>query len=236
MNNVIDEDWFAPLQLEIPPDFQDAGPPDEVKDISTFFSCKSDCHYNGTHFVEHQVQETESRDIGSSDFAAVQHQVPETDERGDEGESSEDPIALFQNMCTDIIQKASVNSSLLKSLVQMRRNYDSIKTDAALETALVTFGKYFPGGKKSRRIPVSVAAISRRLRPCSSRHPAFQGRPRKYNRTTEHGYSQQERRSILIPNPKRRCSKKPHNLSYIVENAVSKKKKENNRANSFMSV
>ncbi|KAL6986822.1 hypothetical protein U1Q18_042971 [Sarracenia purpurea var. burkii] len=132
---------------------------------------------------------------------------------------SESTILKFQEKVKKIIDRACKNDSLVQFLKQMVNNYHkTLRTDSALESALVTFGKYNDAGQKklSRKIKVSSAAISRGMRPCSSRNPSIQGRPRKIARCGKHGY-QRLVNSVLIPKKVNGPRYKPHNLSYLVE-------------------
>lgn len=66
----------------------------------------------------------------------------------------EDPqliISKFQEMSSKIIERVSNNPSLLLPLEKMMSTYNKLIMDSALESALVTFGKYNSAIKKSSK-------------------------------------------------------------------------------------
>lgn len=105
--------------------------------------------------------------------------------------------------------------------------YENIKTEAALETAFATFGKYSGFDAKNRtKRPISAksfgvqpTAINRRNVPCGGRKYIQSGRPPKRTLTPEHGYCIEMQKSTLLPKKQKKSA--PYNIAYCTNQIIS---------------
>lgn len=121
----------------------------------------------------------------------------------------------LDDMFVKIKSMVTQNPYLKNSMAVMVSTFQKIQTTTALETAMSCFGKYGSRKRQTKRIPVSVAAVSRRLRRnCNGAGPV----PKQLRRG-DHNFVRPVVSSVLMPGSQRK-PRTPHNLSHRVLNNI----------------
>lgn len=120
-------------------------------------------------------------------------------------------LKLFQSNVDEIIDKAQINTDILKAVQCFNENFKRIRSNAGLISALCTFSKY-SGGPRSARIRVQPTAISRRKAKYKGRTVINSGRVAKINYTKEPAYNKTVGSSFTLQATKSRNTR-PHCLS-----------------------
>lgn len=137
-----------------------------------------------------------------------------------EPDNEEEFHEIFNNWVDDFKQKIFANPCLKTSVKAMISTYyKKLKSTAALESAMYSFGKYNVISKRlSKKIPVSVAAKCRRKsRGIGFRKNAPRGCTPKDMRPSEHNFCQNSNYSSALLPPRRNVAQQNiHSLSQRV--------------------
>ena len=177
-------------------------------------------------------------DVGDVDDDHVQSVSEHAENRDNEpeavreGESCQHLLQRFAAFNETITSKVANNHELQVALQRYLDQAEKIKSDAALGSALHSFGRYSGLATTTRKgnrmagskaIGVQPTAVGRRRTACGGKRSLQSGRPTKRAATNEHGYSRLKKaKSVASAQhlPNRRLAT-PHNLAECISRNAS---------------
>lgn len=216
--NDIPSNWFAPLVEEV-------SKINPTKSLSEIESTDSSLLLENNEINTVMI----SPKLDVKDFSANTDNgnAEEMKDNEDYNKNKTEILSKLDSIFNDIKNKIENNDIIYTAAKKFIKNYENIKTEAALETALTTFGKYsgFDAKRRIKRpisntsIGVQPTAISRRKVPCGGRNCIPSGRPPKRSFTSEHGYFKEMQKSTLLPKKQKKSA--PHNITYCTNENIS---------------
>lgn len=213
----IPSNWFAPLV-------------EEISEVNSMESLSNLENKDSSLLPENNEVDTImiSHEMDEKAFSTNDNEnIEEINDKEDSNRNKMEILSKLDTIFNEIKSKVENNVIIYTAPKKFIKNYENIKTETALETALATFGKYsgFDAKRKIKRpisaksIGVQPTAISRRRVPCGGRKCIRSGRPPKRTFTPEHGYCKEVQKSTLLPKKQKKSA--PHSITYCTNQNIS---------------